>query len=163
MLTPRRLRSSLDCQPPGARGCACAKADGRFAKGVGAARSQTRLRQGPSRSKARQQPPQAQHSREGTASRELKPVIAGVVLKLAPGEPPRPPGAGRACARTYGGYARALRARTAPVASESPAQGRQFYADETLMPGDRRGATKSPPVHSRSRLLAIHSPRLAIT
>ena len=49
------------------------------------------MRQGPSRSKARQQPPQAQHSREGTASRELKPVIAGVVFKLAPGGAPGRP------------------------------------------------------------------------
>jgi hypothetical protein len=39
----------------------------------------------------------------------------------------------------------------------------QFYADETLIPGDRRGAAKSPPVYSRSRFLAIDSPRLAIT
>ena len=31
----------------------------------------------------------------------------------------------------------------------------QFYADETLIPGDRRGAAKSPPICSRSRLLAI--------
>ena len=36
-------------------------------------------------------------------------------------------------------------------------------AYETLIPGDRRGAAKTPPVHSRSRLLAIDCPRLAIT
>jgi len=32
----------------------------------------------------------------------------------------------------------ALRAKTAPAASESPTQGRQFSADETPMPGERR-------------------------
>jgi hypothetical protein len=32
----------------------------------------------------------------------------------------------------------ALRATSAPAASESSTQGRQFYADETPMPGDRR-------------------------
>ena len=32
----------------------------------------------------------------------------------------------------------ALRAKTAPAASQSPAQGRQFYADETPMLGNRR-------------------------
>ena len=99
------------------------------------------MRQGPSRSKARQQPPQAQHSREGTASRELKPVIAGVVLKLAPGELPaarRGPRMRQDLRRLCSGSP--PRHKTAPAASESPAQGRQFYADETPVPGDRRSS-----------------------
>ena len=37
------------------------------------------------------------------------------------------------------------------------------HRSETLIPGDQRGAAKSPPVRSRSRLLAIDSPRLVIT
>ena len=63
---------------------ACARADGRYAKGLGAARSAAAHVPGPM-----------------AVTRE------------------------------------ALRAKTAPAASESPAQGRQFYADETVMPADR--------------------------
>jgi hypothetical protein len=111
-------------------------------------------------------------------------TVAGVVLKLAPetSQPARGPRmrqgrrpealrAKTAPAGPHGPPMRqdrrrlcgALRAKTAPAASESPTQARKFYADETLMPGDRRGATKSPPVCCRSPLPAIDSPRLVIT
>jgi hypothetical protein len=61
-----------------------------------------------------------------------------------------------------------LRAKSAPAARRGPPMRQglaagQFFADETLIPGDRRGATKSPPARSRSPLLAIDSPRLVIT
>ena len=39
-------------------------------------------------------------------------------------------------------HALAASAKTAPATSESPAQGRQFYADETPMPGDRRRSSE---------------------
>jgi hypothetical protein len=76
-------------------------------------------------------------ARSNAVAARVGQAVVGIVLKLASRDVP-PPGAGRACARTYGGYAEALRAKTAPAASESPAQGRQFYADETPTPGDRR-------------------------
>ena len=50
-----------------------------------------------------------------------------------------------------------FRAKTAPATSESPAQGRQFYADETPMPGDRRrsGAKVKAALKLRSRGIGI--------
>jgi hypothetical protein len=75
-------------------------------------------------------------------------TVAGVVLKLAPGRPSRPARAAHAPGPTAGtrkasappdrSRACARSAKTAPAASESPAQGRQFYADETPMRGERR-------------------------
>ena len=57
----------------------------------------------------------------------------------------------------------ALRAKkNAPAASESPAQAVNCYADETLMPGDRRARRNPSGPLPSSRLLAIDCPRLAI-
>ena len=86
------------------------------------------------------------------------PTVVGIVLKLASRDvrPARGPRMRRGRRRLCG----ALRATIAAAASESPAQGRQFYADETLMPSDRRRSGEWPPVRSRSPLPAIHLPRL---
>jgi hypothetical protein len=100
----------------------------------------------------------------GTPSRRtMSPLIRWCCVEISlSGRPSRPARAAHAPGPTAV-MREALRATSAPAASESPAQARQFYADETLIPGDRRGATKSPPVRSRSPLPAIDSPRLAIT
>jgi hypothetical protein len=122
------------------------------------------MRQGPSRFKSAS----AASASAAQPGRDSQPRAQardrGRCVEISPRGSSRPPGAGRACARTYGGYARKP---SAPQARQRPPRARHRAVNSTPTkhpyPATDGAAANSPPVRSRSRLLAIASPRLTTT